>query len=44
MENQNYKMTSAGNGLWERELILIVMGDKFLNAGEESYKYQKEEI
>ena len=43
MENQNHKMNNAGNGLCERELILIVMGDKFLIVGEESYKYQKEE-
>ena len=44
MENQNHKMNNTGNGLCERELILIVMGDKFLIVGEESYKYQKEEI
>lgn len=41
MENQNYKMNNTGNGLCERELILIVMGDKFLIVEEESYKYQK---
>lgn len=44
MENQNYKMNNTENGLCERELILIVMGDKFLIVEEESYKYQKEEI
>ena len=34
MENQNHKMNNAGNGLCEGELILIVMGDKFLIVGE----------
>lgn len=43
METQMYRMKNAGN-VQKKNYILIVMGDRFLIVGEESYKYQKEEI